>query len=207
MVNLFTNAGFADGLTGWTHSDGVEAITIAIDEEPDGATSPGVRLPGAGYLGQRLPEGCTVTGNHLYFFASPLDSTGFRLQIRLDYTDGSHDTHESHAITDFELPMFKRLNAPLDRNRQLRQVGINNMDFRAGGAVFLTMMFIDGELAAGDGMEGGEPFYGRKMAGMSARMMDARFFELEHKLEEILDRLPDKGPAPELKKVSKVKTG
>jgi len=196
MANLFSNADFSDGLTGWTHSDGVEALTVVIDDNPEipveeRATAPGARIPGAGYLGQRFGEG-EVTGNNLYFYLSPLDSTGYRLQIRLDYTDGTHETHDTHAHVDFEPPIFKQERVPLDRSKTLRQFGMTNMDLHEGAAIFVTGLYVECTLPTDEGDsgdDGADPFFGRRMGMMSARKMDARFFDLERKLDEILGRL------------------
>ena len=187
MANIIVNPDFSSGLTGWTYSEGVEAINVPIDDDDVTVTAIGVRLPGAGYIGQRFGD-ATLFGNHLYFNCSPLDSTGYRLQVRLDYTDGTHDTHETHSVVEFEPPLFKQENVPVDRTKQLKQFGITNMDLHEGGAIFMTFFFLDGELESGDipdGGDGPEPRFMRKM--------DSRFFDIERKLDRILDHLGEKG--------------
>ena len=181
MCNIISNPGFSDGLTGWTHSAGVIASS-----DPE---APGVRMPGASYLAQWFGD-ATLSANHLYFFCTPLESTGFRLQVRLDYTDGSHESHETHAIV--EAPLYSRCEIPVNNSLHLRQFSINNMDLHENATIILSFFYLCGELNAGVEPESGAGggFQGmRRMSHMNARMMGARFFDLEKKLDQILERL------------------
>jgi hypothetical protein len=199
-TNIITNADFSEGLNDWTHSTGV--ITSSDPE------APGVRLPGAGYLAQWFGD-ATLLGHNLYFFCTPLSSTGFRLQVRLVYTDGSHQSHDTHAVV--ENPLYFQCRIPVNNDLSLRQLEIINMDLHEGATVILSFFYLYGELTTGAEPEsgtGGGPGGMRGMAGFDSRMMGARFLDLEKKLDRILERLgpqdlPSKSKAAAKSKESK----
>lgn len=184
---VIENEAFFDGLTGWTHSAGVRVIADPV---------PAARLPGASYLAQWC--GDAIIWSDLAFSCVVLESTGIRLQVRVEYTDGSDVTHAlvrmppEEGWSDASVPMH----VPLDTDRNLRQFSIVNMDLHESGPVAVTMFMI-----LGDRVDGLEPEEGggdkkRRWAPMSGRMMGARFLDLETKIDRILQHLETKNPSP-----------
>ncbi|MHC4848652.1 MAG: hypothetical protein ACYTEG_09385 [Planctomycetota bacterium] len=183
IVPVIENEAFFDGLTGWTHSAGVRVI-------PD--PMPAARLPGASYLAQWCGDATIWTD--LTFTCYVLESTGIRLQVRVEYTDGSAVTHAVDRLQPREgwSGASESMLVPLNRDLHLRQFSIVNMDLHESGPVAVTMFVIFGDRVDGFEPEGGGGGEKRRRAPMSGRMMGARFLDLETKIDRILQHLEKK---------------
>lgn len=190
MPNIVANADFSDGLTGWTHGS-----AVALSTDP---RTPGVRLPGSAYLAQWI-GGAEISSNHLYFFCTPLESTGIRLQVRLGYTDGSQESSVTEAVV--ESPAYIRIEVPVNDDLSIRQFEIVNMDVHESATVILNFFYLDGELPVDDAAGGGwkRARRGWPVPSRDARLMGTRFLDLEKKLDQILSRLDPERPAVEPK--------
>ncbi len=217
MPNIIVNPDFTDGMTGWTYSEGVEAVSErdAVDKQAGGRViMPGARIPGGGYLGQHFGD-AILSNAHLYFFCGPLSSRGYSLQVRFDYTDGSTETHKTRAVAelaleeaDYEMPLYMRINVPVDTSRHIRKFGITNMDAHKNGTIFVNNFILQGEpVFVAESSHGAAPdqFGRRSLFGSDALTIDRYLSEMDSKLDEILENLKAKRTGKKRKKQKKGK--
>ena len=208
-MNTVKNCDFSEGLNNWNYSDGV-----SVSGDP---LKPGVILPGTEQISQWLgdvtvTDGIYHSSGDLSFLCYRLESTGIRLQVRIDYTDGSHQTHANLEFSmngeiDEETGEFTPatdppesyfITVPINGDLHVKRFTITNMDMHSNAAVILYSFLIFGEdnLATEPGPEpmGPEPYYMKSMKAFDARMM-ARFNDLENKLNAMQKKLA--GPEKE----------
>ncbi len=173
-----------DGLSGWTYGSGV-----VFSDDP---AAPGIRLPGAGYLAKWL-GGASLTDDDVRFWILRLQSSCLRLNLRVDYMDGSHCTHavvepRPEDVDDEAepAPMFYD-HFKVNRDLRIRQISIINMDVHQNATVIVFGMMMVGNLPE-DGLSG-EPGYTPARRGMDSRMIGSRFLDLELKLDRVLELL------------------
>ena len=217
MPNIIVNPDFTDGLTGWTYSEGVEAISERLPADRQAGTRvvmPGARIPGGGYLGQYFGD-AILSNAHLYFFCGPLSSRGYSLQVRFDYTDGSTETHKTRAVAelpleeeDYAMPLYMRINVPIDTSRHIRKFGVTNMDAHRNGIIFVNNFILQGEpvsVAAPPRGTAPDERGGHGLSGNDAVMIDRSLSEMDGKLDRILEHLRAEQTGKKRKKQKKGK--
>lgn len=207
MPNIICNPNFVDGLTCWTQSGGVEVGEVPFV----GTRVRAAKIPRNGVLAQHL--GDWTTTHDLHFWWLSLATSSPALDVRVNYTDGTHQTYELRSGCFSSHPDMCWPDLEVDNSKRARSFQLTNVGSGTNGVIYFELR---GEPArpcvcVPYGIRAYNPWglywlHHHHLPPDDENMLAARFFELDLKLEKILELLRSKQRPPVTKPSGKPTT-